>query len=312
MKGRELTSSTVSDGVYTFSLPVPTSLPPDLYEKSHAQRQQEGHISRPLDPFFLFRADVLRQQTSPVNGNIPGKLWSLMTAKQKAPWVEMAKSVPVYQKRQEGRHPHYGGASGEKQTTRRFEEPPKKAEVGYSNQPTPEFSLTNGSFFSRSSSCPPGEEHTSQSTLDSSVGYGAPITTRDDLSRRPGTHVTLYQSGDYMQEVEPPKPGAPPTLFQGPSLFTTNYYDIQPPHIPGLGQLAYEPQPWDNWTDANDSRMEGLPQYMGPFSTSALPPLPQYGSSPTNIRVRDATQHSTYNYPMLDGRNHFSSAQRRR
>lgn len=262
LSGSELTSSTVSDGVFTFSLPVPTSLPPDPNEKLHAHKQPEGHISRPPNPFMLFRADVLCQNKTPVNvendhGNIPfiaAKIWGLMTDKQKAPWVEMAekdKSVH-YQRRQGGRHPPFVGASGEKKRFERVEEPPEKVEIANSNQWIPEFSLTNGLFFSRSSSCPPGQEHVSQSTLENCVGYGAPIMTRDDLSRHP-SRVTLYQSADYMQEVEPPKSGAPPTLFQGPSLFTTNYFDIQPLHIPGLGQLAYEPQPWDKWTDANDS-----------------------------------------------------------
>jgi hypothetical protein len=262
LSGSELTSSTVSDGAFTFSLPVPTSLPPDPNEKSHAHKQPEGHISRPRSAFFLFRADVLRQKKIPVHvendhGNIPfivGKIWSLMTDKQKAPWVEMAekdKSV-LYQRRQGGRHPPSVGASGEKQRSKRVEEPPKKVEIANSNQWTPEFSLTNGLFFSRSSSCPPGQEHISQSTLESCVGYGAPIMTRDDLSRHP-SRVTLYRSADYMQEVEPPKSDVPPTLFQGPSLFTTNYFDIQPLHIPGLGQLAYEPQPWDKWTDQDDA-----------------------------------------------------------
>lgn len=265
LSGSELISSTVSDGVFTFSLPVPTSLPPDPNEKPHAHKQPEGHISRPRSAFFLFRADVLRQKKIPANVEndhdnnslTAGKIWSLMTDKQKAPWVEMAekdKSVH-YQRRQGGRHPPFVGASGEKQRSERVEEPPKKVEIANSNQWTPEFSLTNGLFFSRSSSCPPGQEHISQSTLENWIGYGAPIMTRDDLSRHP-SRVTLYQSADYMQEVEPPKSDAPPTLFQGPSLFTTNYFDIQPLHIPGLGQLAYEPQPWDTWTgqdDANDS-----------------------------------------------------------
>ena len=261
LTGSELTSSTVSDGVFTFSLPVPTSLPPDLNEKSHAHRQGPGgHISRPLNPFFLFRADVLRQKKFPVNvenehGNIAFKMWSLMTDKQKAPWVEMAekvKSVHYYQRRQGGRHPNpfVGARSGEKQRSERVQEPPKKVEIANNNQSTPEFSLTNGLVFSRSSSCPPGQEHVSQSTLENCVGYGAPIMTRDDLSRCP-TRVTLYQSADYMQEVEPPKSDAP-ALFQGPSLFTTNYFDIQPLHVPGLGELAYEPQPWDKWTNQDD------------------------------------------------------------
>lgn len=45
----------------------------------------------------------------------------------------------------------------------------------------------------RSSSCPPGTLHIPQANSENCNGYGAPLKTRDDMTRRP-SRVTLYQS----------------------------------------------------------------------------------------------------------------------
>jgi len=185
-------------------LPTPTLIPPDPSKKSHARKQPVGHIPRPRNAFILFRCDFVRQKKIPESvendhrniSRIVGKIWREMTDQEKRPWVEMAeheKHVHLQANPNYRFNPGIPNANPKKKP-RRGDDVPRETQED--NLPLDENALS----LQRAASCPVGALRVPQANLESLTGYGTPMITRDDFSRRP-SRVTLYQSAPY--DLEP-------------------------------------------------------------------------------------------------------------
>ncbi|CAA7266677.1 unnamed protein product [Cyclocybe aegerita] len=179
----------------SFTLPHPTNTRPDPSKKSHARKQPPGHIPRPRNAFILFRCDFVRQKKIPESvendhrniSRIVGKIWREMSEEDKEPWVTMADE----EKRRHLRtHPGYRFTPGNmvKKKPKRGDDTPYETEHD-------DIASDEALFLAlaRASSCPPGALHIPQANIEFLNGYGQPLKTRDDLSRRP-SRIILYQS----------------------------------------------------------------------------------------------------------------------
>ena len=171
-------------------LPFPTNAMPDPSKKSHAKKQPPGHIPRPRNAFILFRCDFVRQKKIPNTvendhrniSRIAGTIWRGMNDQEREPWVVMAQEE---KRRHQQNHPNYRfnpGQSGRKRV-KRGDDVPQESQ--------PDESVVSS--IDRAASAPPGALRIPQVNVELLNGYGNPLRTRDDLSRRP-SRVTLYQS----------------------------------------------------------------------------------------------------------------------
>ncbi|PPQ85973.1 hypothetical protein CVT25_001672 [Psilocybe cyanescens] len=187
-------------------LPDPTHpIQTDLKKKSHARKQPAGHIPRPKNAFILFRCDFVRQKKIPESvendhrniSRIIGKIWRQMTDEQKEPWKKLADQEKV---KHHINYPNYKFATGpsNRKKTKRGDDVPR--EVQKDGSPKDEEDI--GNLLQRAESCPPGALLVPRAIIENNKpAYGDPLTTRDDLSRRP-SRVKLYRSAPYDLDVD--------------------------------------------------------------------------------------------------------------
>ena len=111
-----------------------------------------------------------------------------MNDKQKEPWILMADKEKLAHSKL---YPSYRFTTGTSNRKSKggddIPQETQKPEARHFGDHLDSFELY------RSSSCPPGNLHVPQADLESSNGYGTPLKTRDDMTRRP-SRVTFYQS----------------------------------------------------------------------------------------------------------------------